>query len=176
MVAIDEAMVVRAWTDSAAELLGVSARQAIGRHCYDVLSLETKGGALCGPACGIAEALRRGTLPSLRNVKTPSNGRPRRSLSMLTFACEAPQGPMLFHAFQPLEPAPASSGRSARALTPRQLEILRMLDRGLMSKQIATELGISKHTVNNHVQAILRTLKAPTRMAALARARELHLL
>ncbi|MBV8257603.1 MAG: response regulator transcription factor [Actinobacteria bacterium] len=61
-------------------------------------------------------------------------------------------------------------------LTPRELEVLRLVDRGLMTKQIAQELGLSPYTVNNYVQEINRKLRAPTRIAALSRARDLGLI
>ncbi len=61
-------------------------------------------------------------------------------------------------------------------LTPRQLEVLRLLDRGLLTKEIAAELGISRHTANNHVRAILRVFGAASRTGALHRARALRLI
>ncbi len=64
---------------------------------------------------------------------------------------------------------------TAPELTPRQLEVLRLLDQGLLTKQIALELGISPHTASNHVRAILRLLGAASRTGALHRARRLHL-
>ncbi|SRR5579871_161009 len=65
---------------------------------------------------------------------------------------------------------------NAPRLTARQLEVLRLLDRGLLTKQIATELGISHHTANNHVRAILAAFGASSRTGALHHARRLHLI
>ena len=56
-------------------------------------------------------------------------------------------------------------------LTPRQTEILRLLERGRSTDQIAAELRISKETVRNHVQDILRALGAKSRLEAVALAR-----
>ncbi len=70
----------------------------------------------------------------------------------------------------------ALGGASRPALTPRQLEVLRLLDRGLMTKQVATELGISQFTVNNHIRAILTALGASSRTSAIYRARREHLI
>ncbi|MBV8257600.1 MAG: response regulator transcription factor [Actinobacteria bacterium] len=69
-----------------------------------------------------------------------------------------------------------SHPEKAPRLTGRQLEVLRLLDRGLLTKQIARELGISTHTANNHVRAILRRFDVATRTAALHTARRLHLI
>ncbi|HKT43405.1 MAG TPA: LuxR C-terminal-related transcriptional regulator [Gaiellaceae bacterium] len=56
-------------------------------------------------------------------------------------------------------------------LTPRQLEILRMLSAGDSTDQIANELCISRETVRNHVRHILRALHVHSRLAAVAKAR-----
>lgn len=63
----------------------------------------------------------------------------------------------------------------APRLTPRQCEVLSMLDEGMTTKQIAQNLGISIHTARHHVQAILRRLDSPTQLHALHTARELGL-
>lgn len=52
------------------------------------------------------------------------------------------------------------------ALTPRQLEVLAALARGLSNKQIARELGISEATVKQHVNAILQDLGVSNRTEA----------
>lgn len=66
--------------------------------------------------------------------------------------------------------------RDAPSLTPRQHEVLRLLERGLTTKEIAAELGISRFTVNNHVRAILGALGASSRSGAIYEARRLNLL
>ena len=54
------------------------------------------------------------------------------------------------------------------ALTPRELEVLRMLADGLGNKQIAAQLGISDHTAKFHVSQILAKLRAASRAEAVA--------
>ena len=56
-------------------------------------------------------------------------------------------------------------------LTPRQAEVLRLLEQGLSTKQIAQELHLSTETVRNHVRHLLRTLGVHTRLEAVAAAR-----
>lgn len=51
-------------------------------------------------------------------------------------------------------------------LTPRQLECLRLVNRGLSSKEIAKELGISYHTVDDHLKHAIDTLGVRTRFDA----------
>jgi PAS domain S-box-containing protein len=57
-------------------------------------------------------------------------------------------------------------------LTPRQSEVLTLLERGLTTKQIAEELHLSRETVRNHVKALLRTMGAHSRLEAVALAHE----
>jgi PAS domain S-box-containing protein len=53
-------------------------------------------------------------------------------------------------------------------LTPRQSEVLRMLQHGRSTEQIAVELQLSPETVRNHVRRLLRTLGVHTRLEAVA--------
>jgi len=56
-------------------------------------------------------------------------------------------------------------------LTPRQAEVLHLLERGHSTKQIAGELHLSVETVRNHVRAVLKNLGAHSRLEAVALAR-----
>jgi PAS domain S-box-containing protein len=58
-------------------------------------------------------------------------------------------------------------------LTPRQAEVLRLLEQGRSTKQIAQELHLSVETVKNHVRHLLRALGVHTRLEAVAVARRL---
>jgi DNA-binding NarL/FixJ family response regulator len=53
-------------------------------------------------------------------------------------------------------------------LTPRELQVLRLLAGGLANKHIAHDLGISEHTAKFHVGRILDKLDAATRAEAVA--------
>jgi DNA-binding NarL/FixJ family response regulator len=56
-------------------------------------------------------------------------------------------------------------------LTPRQSEVLRLLDRGHSTAQIAQELHLSLETVRNHIRHLMRALGVHTRLEAVAVAR-----
>jgi len=56
-------------------------------------------------------------------------------------------------------------------LTPRQAEVLRLLEQGLSTKQIAQELHLSTETVKNHVRHLLRALGVNSRLEAVAAVR-----
>lgn len=57
---------------------------------------------------------------------------------------------------------------AAEPLTSRELEVLRLLMRGLQNKEIARELVVTERTVKFHVSAILRKLNAGNRTEAVA--------
>jgi NarL family two-component system response regulator YdfI len=64
---------------------------------------------------------------------------------------------------------PALSAQPAPALddlTPREIEVLRMLAEGLGNREMAARLGISDHTVKFHISSILDKLGAATRTEA----------
>ncbi len=64
----------------------------------------------------------------------------------------------------------------AEELTPRELEVLRLLAEGLSNKAIGQQLDISDHTVKFHVNAIMSKLGAQSRTAAVVQATRLGLI
>jgi DNA-binding NarL/FixJ family response regulator len=67
------------------------------------------------------------------------------------------------------------SDLSHHALTPRQSEVLRLLERGRSTSQIAEELHLSRETVRNHIRHVLQALGVHSRLEAVAVARQEHL-
>jgi DNA-binding NarL/FixJ family response regulator len=61
-------------------------------------------------------------------------------------------------------------------LTPREIEVLRLLAEGLSNKGIARQLAISEHTVKFHLNAILSKLHAQSRTEAVVHAIRLGLI
>ncbi|MCS3283528.1 response regulator transcription factor [Bacteroides salyersiae] len=60
-------------------------------------------------------------------------------------------------------------------LTNRELEVLRFMKKGLLSKEIAEALKVSINTVNSHRQNILQKLKANNSIEAVNFAQRLGL-
>jgi len=52
------------------------------------------------------------------------------------------------------------------ALTPREIEILHLVARGLTNRQIGAQFSISEHTARNHVNSIINKLQAQDRTEA----------
>ena len=57
-------------------------------------------------------------------------------------------------------------------LTPRQTEVLRLLEQGCSTTQIAEELHLSVDTVRNHIRGMLKTLNVHSRLEAVAVVRQ----
>lgn len=72
--------------------------------------------------------------------------------------------------------SPSSSLVSPVNLTNRQLEILRLIQKGMLSKEIADKLCISIHTVNIHRQNLLRKLGVQNSFEAIRLGQECGLL
>ncbi|MGJ8723394.1 MAG: response regulator [Roseibacillus sp.] len=58
--------------------------------------------------------------------------------------------------------------KSYEQLTPRELDVLKEISLGLANKQIADSLGISEHTVKDHVKNVLAKLRVSDRTEAVA--------
>ena len=75
--------------------------------------------------------------------------------------------------------APLLDGATQRPLselTPRELEVLRLVAQGLSDAEIAERLVLSPHTVHRHMANIRAKLRLPSRAAAVAYAARVGLL
>jgi DNA-binding NarL/FixJ family response regulator len=68
---------------------------------------------------------------------------------------------------------PPKSDATTR-LTPREEEILTLLSKGFVSKEIAARLGVSYETVRDHLKHIYDKLHVHSRLEAVARFKETH--
>ena len=60
------------------------------------------------------------------------------------------------------------AGEAASVLTPRELDVLKLVAQGLSNPDIAQRLVLSEHTVHRHLANILRKLGLSSRAAAAA--------
>jgi DNA-binding NarL/FixJ family response regulator len=144
---------------SAAELVAIAERIATGP--MQAIALAARGVAVARRDPDRARAALEDAADLFERVPMPFEAeRARRALGKLNEA-GAPRG----------EGAPARS-----VLSPRELDVLRLVARGLSDKEIADQLHLSPHTVHRHVANVLGKLDLPSRAAAVAHATRLGLL
>lgn len=169
---------IEEWNPACEGLTGISATDAEGRSCWEVIAgWDAAGGIVCHPGCSVAGNARKGWPVRCidLHMRTPL-GRRRLTISTIVLHDE--------HDTTVLHPVRETSEPTARAvtvkreprLTPRQRQILSLLAHGVRVKQIAARLTLSETTVRNHVHAILAELGAHSQLEAVARARALSLL
>ena len=91
------------------------------------------------------------------------------SSAELIAAIEAASAGLIAFRAQDLEALPIEvRATEPAALSPREVEVLRLVADGLGNKEISYRLGISEHTVKFHVNSILTRMNAATRAEAVA--------
>jgi LuxR family transcriptional regulator, maltose regulon positive regulatory protein len=80
------------------------------------------------------------------------------------------------HAALSASATPPALPEDRKGLTPREIEVLRLISEGLNNQAIAERLFISEHTVHRHVANTLTKLNVSSRSAAVAQAGRLGLL
>jgi two-component system nitrate/nitrite response regulator NarL len=140
---------------------GIPAAQAVRRRLpARVVALavpETERAVISYAEAGISAYLaREGSLDELATVvKATAQG-------------EAVSTPRIVAALLERVAALAAISRDVGALTPRERQVLRLLDEGLSNKEIAERLCIEASTVKNHVHRILKKLAVSRRAEAVA--------
>jgi PAS domain S-box-containing protein len=180
LFAFDENMEIVSWNDAAEELTGVSAEEAIGRPCWDVLSgVDERGGLVCHKGCSSARLARQSWPVSAQELLIKSSGG-RRRVMVSTVAVESVgEAPVFLHVMRDgLETSEVVEEEPTRPpeLTPRQLEVLEALASGEPAKAIALRLGIAETTARNHIRMILVELGCHSQLEAVAEARRRRLL
>jgi predicted ATPase/DNA-binding CsgD family transcriptional regulator len=92
-----------------------------------------------------------------------------RTLDLASVADQARQAIKAERAGAPVsEPDAAAAGQAMTVLTPRELDVLKLVAQGLSNSDIARQLVLSEHTVKRHLANILHKLGLSTRAAAAA--------
>jgi len=177
------------WNRAAERVLGYRARDVIGRVCADVLTgLDDYAGSLCGIGCDSAPLVTPDGFERAFDLQT--RAKDGRRIWLDVAACGSDDGnaspPLVVHVFREvtrtkellraLRGRLAHPSRRATRLTPRELEVLRVMAQGLGTTATATRLRVSRATVRNHVQNIFTKLGVHTRLEAVLHATRSRLL
>jgi len=185
--AVDTAGRIVAWNEAAEALFGHAAPRVLGRHCWEVVKgQDLYGNLYCGPHCPLLEmAERRQAIHGCDLLYRSADGTAvRTAVSSFIVPGASPADMVIVHFLRPHPPetvrqAPCAGGGGQTRkplLTERELQVLRLMARGAGTRELARELRISTGTVRNHTARILRSLKAHTRLQAVATARALRLI
>jgi DNA-binding CsgD family transcriptional regulator len=139
------------WADLPSYRDGYSAREVLTPNGYH----EGSSTCLTGGDGTVIGAVHL----SVRDAEFPAAG--RRALAVLA--------PMI------TERVVATVARAAAGLTPREVEVLRLITLGRSNTAICAELVLSRRTVATHVEHILRKLGAANRVEAAVAAVRLNL-
>lgn len=141
-------------------------RDAARRGFEDAIDLYDRSGApfeVARARVDLAQTLQHLGLPDMAMQEATAA---LETLNRLGAAHEAQRAAALAREAGPGTPPPRDA-RLAR-LTPRELEVLRLVAEGLSNQEIAARLVLSEHTVHRHLSNLLRKLDLPSRAAAVA--------
>lgn len=172
LFAFDSELRIVSWNPAAEALTGVSADEAVGRYCWDVIGGYAEGGAhVCHRGCSTARLAREGWRVPCQVLHIKSRGR-RRKVDVSTVALDDGERELLAHL---MLPADRHSAPMPHSLTTRQCEVLELVADGFPAKVMATRLGVTEATIRTHIRAILVELGAHSQLEAIAKARRLQL-
>lgn len=150
---------------------------------------QESAGRLLGAATALSKALWDVTPPRERARRERAIAVARAALGAAGFAAAWDAGrsltpeqasvearAVLAELARPVATSPRSTAATDRALTPRELEVLRLIEAGLSNRKIGETLFTSERTVANHNTNIFAKLEVDSRTAAVARARQLGIL
>ncbi len=180
---IDPEGLILAWNDGAAELFGAPSDAVLGRACHEIVAgRDVFGNRFCDGSCSVRNMARRGEPVHHFLMDVRQSGGTTVRTGCCTLVEHGPESLGIVHIFQSLGDADVAPSRTredatrpaeseASFLTPREAEVLKLLDRGEPTREMASRMGISVTTVRNHIQGILRKLGAHSRLEAVSLAR-----
>ena len=182
------------WNAAAERILGYSADDVVGRRCYEVGPRNGSRGISgeCMGGCPSLRYVRSGLMPapSRLNMRCASGELKWVSITPMAVAGVG-DSPLLVHLFEEKSSEVEFGGEQSKVelatcdrttanestrvseslgdaspLSRRELEVLRLIGRGWDTPRIAEYLGISRHTVSNHIRNLRNKLNVPTKLDA----------
>jgi DNA-binding CsgD family transcriptional regulator len=178
--AVDAEGKITAWNSAAKTALGCSRRNALGEFCFNVIGgKDVLGNQVCKRKCLVFRSLRkREPVRRFRMHVRAGTGHlveaECTTLCLLSSTREA----SIIHLLRlcpgrgrdrvshPRHGDTPGLQRAAHPLTPREMEVLRLLAKGRSTRQIAEDLYVSPATVRTHVEHVFGKLNAHSRLEA----------
>jgi DNA-binding CsgD family transcriptional regulator len=177
-------------------LSGVLSEEALGKPCYETAMGASEGGQpLCAHGCSVMHLAQEGRPVSSYEMRIRTRSGTRRWVNASNLTIETEEGPYLVHLLRDSQgthdalemakgliqlsskrEAPAPRRKDVPSLTPRQLEVLKLLSEGKNAREIGSELYLSQATVRNHIRALFQALGTHSQLEVLAKAREIGIL
>ena len=195
---VDESGSIRFWNRSAERLLGYTTAETLGRSCFDLLAgCDSAGLQTCTGDCAALELCRRNSSFTAFDLQVKTASDERKWVSVSLILARTRGGPLLIHLLRDVDARrhlenltkeiavhvgqltgqeaerilqPARARPPAVPLTAQEVRILQLISLGHSTASMSRELEVSPTTVRNHVQNILRKLRAHTRIEAVMRA------
>jgi PAS domain S-box-containing protein len=172
------------WDEQMESLTGVLPEEALGKPYYEAALGESEdGGPFCAYGCSVMHLAQAHRPVSSFEMRIRTRSGDKRWVSVSNLTVETREGPYLVHLLRDSQGTTmrfrwlaASSNQNVPILTPRQLEVLKLLLEGKSVREISKELYLSEATVRNHVRSLLRALGAHSQLEVLAKAREMGIL
>lgn len=202
--ALDPQGAVTAWNRAAVELFGISEADAMGKHCREVVKGMDECGHACNENCTIRQRAQNRQLVHNYDLQVQTkNKREWFNFSVLIVNEGKSTNPYTIHiarradlqkrfeilmrdfVVQQTSLPEVNMGEILSAknsptnsvdLSKREIEILKYLAKGTKTAELAEKLFISRTTVNNHIQHILKKLNAHSRLEAVRRAEQAGLI
>jgi PAS domain S-box-containing protein len=202
--ASDQSGQITVWNEAAEALLGHEATRVVGKPCIKVIcGRDLYGNRFCNESCAVRKMRRHREPihPYEFQIKHRSGEMLKVKCSVIIAPSASARRFNLIHLVEPLGPAaeialgelarrggampefPAAKGKRKKAsaspvrkLTPREIEVLRLVASGTSTHDIAHALGIQNTTAHNHIQHILDKLGAHTKLQAVYVAQQRGLL
>ena len=192
-----------AWNDAAEDLLGFRARDVLGKPCHQVLAgRDIFGNFFCSENCPLVRmAQKRQAVERFEILYCHKSGRVIPiGVTVVVVPNDEPSKVDLIHLLElrGSEPDAKERGPSwptghhhpgpdrrrpqgardagSACLTPRELEVLRLMAEGFGTRAVAGQLNISPVTARNHIQNILTRLEVHSRLEAVSVARRCGIL
>ena len=185
--AIDAEGRIVLWNHAAESMLGYTVDEAVGRSCCELLmGHDDNGNPLCCRICDVGDSTNTRAPVYNFDMRTRTKAGSTIWMNVITLVVSNDGiGDMTIHLVRDVTatrellalirehlsiPAPlgSSAPEGAALLTRREIEVLRIIARGLNTKAAAAKLHVSPATVRNHVQNILGKLGAHSRLEAVA--------